>query len=66
VALGDMVTTVAAWRLDRIQINGRYSRMQIRSGDLARLRQAVLHAMGMGEWKPEEVRVKVAVAKSQG
>lgn len=40
----DMLTCVAAHRLDRVKVAGRYNRVQIRKGDLLRVRQAVLHA----------------------
>jgi mRNA interferase MazF len=46
----DMVAHVAARRLDRVKINGRYTSPRIRSEDLARVRKCVLHAMGMERW----------------
>jgi mRNA interferase MazF len=46
-AKADMVTCVAAHRLDRMKINGRYSRAQIRKEDLLAIRKAVLYALGM-------------------
>ncbi len=53
-AKGDMITCVAARRLDRIRINGRYSRVQIRKVDLNLIRRAVLHALGMETWRQAE------------
>lgn len=60
-AKGDMVTCVAIHRLDRIMLNGRYSRARIRKEDLRLVRQAVLHALGMETWKQTEVFVKTAL-----
>ena len=54
----DMVTCVASHRLDRVRVNGRYSRAQIRKEDLQRLREAVLHALGMETWRPAEAAIK--------
>lgn len=54
-AKADMLTCVASHRLDRIKMNGRYSRAQIRKEDLDSVRRAVLHALGIETWKPEEV-----------
>ncbi len=45
-------------RLDRVMVNGRYTRCQIRKGDLHLVRVAVLHALGMESWKQVEVEVK--------
>ena len=56
-----MVTCVASRRLDRVMVNGRYSRAQIRKEDLQRLRKAVLHALGMEAWKQDEGIVKAAL-----
>lgn len=60
-AKADMVTCVASRRLDRVMVNGRYSRAQIRKEDLQRLRKAVLHALGMEAWKQDEGIVKAAL-----
>src|ERR1700722_19687729 len=49
-----MVNRIAARRLDPIKVAGRYNRVQIRKDDLARVRQAVLHALGMETWKEVE------------
>lgn len=57
-AKADMVTCVAAHRLDRVRINGRYSRAQIRKDDLLLVRKAVLHALGMETWQQAEVIVR--------
>ena len=46
-AKADMVAAVAANRLDRVRVSGRYRRTQIRKPDLLRVRPAVLHALGM-------------------
>jgi uncharacterized protein YifN (PemK superfamily) len=54
-AKADMLTCVASRRLDRVKINGRYSRAQIRKEDLVLVRKAVLHALGMETWKEAEV-----------
>jgi len=51
-AKADMVSCVAHHRLDRIRVNGRYSRATIRKPDLHRIRVAVLHALGMEAWRP--------------
>jgi hypothetical protein len=53
-----MVTCVGSHRLDRVMVNGRYTRCQIRKGDLHLVRVAVLHALGMESWKQAEVEVK--------
>ena len=53
-----MVTCVASHRLDRVRINGRYSRAQIRKEDLFLIRKAVLHALGMETWQQAEVIVR--------
>jgi mRNA interferase MazF len=60
----NMVTCVAAHRLDRMKVAGRYNRVQIRRDDLARVRQAVLHALGMETWKEAEIVVEVSVAQA--
>ena len=60
-AKANMVTCVAARRLDRVMVNGRYSRAQIRKEDLALIRKAVLHALGMETWQKAEVIVKTAL-----
>jgi mRNA interferase MazF len=57
-AKADMVTCVGSHRLDRVMVNGRYTRCQIRKGDLHLVRVAVLHALGMESWKQVEVEVK--------
>jgi uncharacterized protein YifN (PemK superfamily) len=57
-AKADMVTCVASHRLDRVRINGRYSRAQIRKEDLFLIRKAVLHALGMETWQQAEVIVR--------
>jgi uncharacterized protein YifN (PemK superfamily) len=54
-ALADKVTCVASWRLDRMQIHGKYYRAQIRRTDLTALRQAVLSACGMETWREVEI-----------
>ena len=60
-AKADMVTCVGAHRLDRVRIDGRYSRAQIRKEDLSLVRIAVLHALGMETWKQAEVIVRKAL-----
>jgi mRNA interferase MazF len=60
----DMVNCVAARRLDRIKVAGRYNRVQIRRDDLARVRQAVLHALGMETWKEVEIVVEATVTQT--
>ncbi len=62
----DMVTCVAAHRLDRVKAAGRYNRVQIRRDDLARVRQALLHALGMETWKEVEIVVEAAVIQTTG
>jgi hypothetical protein len=57
-AKADMVTCVGSHRLDRVMLNGRYTRCQIRKGDLYLVRVAVLHALGTESWKQAEVEVK--------
>ena len=61
----DMVTCVAAHRLDRVKVAGRYNRVQIRRDDLARIRSAVLHGLGMESWKQVEVIVTTEVITQQ-
>jgi uncharacterized protein YifN (PemK superfamily) len=56
-ALADMVTCVASHRLDRLRMNGRSFRAQIRKDDLQAIRKAVLAALGMSDW----VQVECAV-----
>ena|ERR1700677_2779434 len=56
----DMVTCVSAHPLERLKINGRYLRGQIREKDLQRVRQAVLHALGMEAWRKPEVAMNAA------
>jgi mRNA interferase MazF len=56
-AKADMITCVAASRLDRLKINGRYTGCRIRKEDLDAIRKAVLHALGMETWKQVEVTV---------
>jgi uncharacterized protein YifN (PemK superfamily) len=62
-ALTGMVTCVALWRLNRLKINGRYTSVRIRDGDLLRLKEAALHSMGMPGWKPPEPVGVAMVAK---
>jgi len=57
-AKADMMTCVSASRLDRVKVNGNFSRVRIRKEDLACVRQAVLHALGMEEWQ-QVVEVKI-------
>jgi hypothetical protein len=59
-----MVTCIAARRLDRIKVAGRYNRVQIRRDDLARVRQAVLHALGMETWKEVAIIVETTVSQT--
>jgi mRNA interferase MazF len=59
-AKADLVTCVAHHRLDRVKINGRYSRAVIRRDDLQRVRRAVLHALGMESWREVETQVQAA------
>jgi|ERR1017187_7518602 uncharacterized protein YifN (PemK superfamily) len=63
-AKADMVTCVGAHRLDRVKVNGRYSRAQIRQEDLHMIRKAVLHALGMEAWQQAEVAVRTELTKS--
>jgi uncharacterized protein YifN (PemK superfamily) len=53
-AKADMIACVAAHRLDRVRVNRRYNRVQIRKADLLRIKQAVLHALGMETWSEVE------------
>jgi uncharacterized protein YifN (PemK superfamily) len=46
-AKADMLTCVGKHRLDRVKVNGRYSRVCIRKDDLMAIRRAVLNALGM-------------------
>jgi uncharacterized protein YifN (PemK superfamily) len=55
-AKADMVSCVAASRLDRVEHNGRFSRVQIRAVDLLAVRSAVLHALGMEKWRELETK----------
>lgn len=63
-AKADMVVSVAAHRLDRIRVNGKYTRAQIRRSDLLRVRAAVLHALGMADWR--QVNDPKAMATNAG
>lgn len=63
-ALGNMVTCVKAQRLDRMKINGRHSKAQIRSGDLAAVRKIVLCALGMDSVLNAEEIAMVAVSSA--
>jgi mRNA interferase MazF len=63
-AKADLVTCVAHHRLDRLKINGRYSRAVIRRDDLQRVRKAVLHALGMETWREVEAQVVAAQAQA--
>ena len=51
-AKADMITCVARHRLDRLKVGGHFTATRIRADDLTRLRQAVLHAIGMNGWCP--------------
>jgi mRNA interferase MazF len=53
-AKADMVVNVAAHRLERLRINGRFTSVRIRENDLLRVRKAVLHALGMEKWREVE------------
>ena len=59
-AKADMITCVAARRLDRVKMNGRYTGCRIRKDDLERVRRSVLHALGIGHWREVEVMVRSA------
>ncbi|MGA3027516.1 MAG: type II toxin-antitoxin system PemK/MazF family toxin [Bryobacteraceae bacterium] len=54
-AKADMLTCVASYRLDRLKVNGRYCRVQIRKDDLHAVRRAVLHALGMDTWARADI-----------
>jgi hypothetical protein len=59
-----MVVSVAAHRLDRVRVKGRYMRVQIRKADLSRVKQSLLHALGMESWlEVEDSSEKIADAK---
>lgn len=58
----DMVTCVGAHRLDRVMLNGRYTRCQVRKEDLHLIRKAVLHALGMESWQKAEVTVRTTLS----
>lgn len=53
-AKADMVTCVASHRLDRMRVNGRFTRTRISAEDLQRNRESVLHALGMETWRQVE------------
>ena len=58
-----MVVSVAAHRLERLRVNGRYMRVQIRKSDLTRVRRSILHALGMETWhEVESLPDKVSTA----
>jgi len=63
-AKADMVTCVGKHRLDRVKLNGQYSRFNIRKDDLMALRKAVLHALGMQDWRQIEQSSGVTVSAS--
>src|SRR5215813_7953311 len=50
-AKADMVVTVAAHRLERMRINGRFMSVRVKEADVLRLRKAVLYALGMEKWR---------------
>ncbi len=50
-ALANKLSCVKLQRLDRMWIGGRYTAAKIRPSDLQAVRRAVLHAMGMENWK---------------
>lgn len=64
-AKADMLSCVAYRRLDRIRINGRYCRAEIRKDDLLSVRKAVLHAMGMENWVQVEVASRSVAASGE-
>jgi uncharacterized protein YifN (PemK superfamily) len=65
-ALTDMVTCVARWRLNRLKLNDRFVSSRIRETDLFRIREAVLHSMGMVGWKQREPLAVEIVADIEG
>jgi mRNA interferase MazF len=60
-AKADMVVSVAAHRLDRVRLNGRYMRVQIRKADLQRVKTSILHALGMEAWREVEDSAKTVM-----
>lgn len=58
----DMLSCVANHRLNRIRLNGRSVRGQVRKEDLHRIRRAVLSALGMSDWRQVETTARVAEA----
>lgn len=63
-AKADMTTCVGSHRLDRVRVNGRYTRCQIRKDDLHRVRRGLLHALGMDTWRETEVTQTALLADS--
>jgi uncharacterized protein YifN (PemK superfamily) len=61
-AKADMLTCVGSHRLDRVRIDGRYSRASISAEDLLRVRGAVLHALGMEAWQEVTIRSRITDA----
>lgn len=57
-AKGDMMCCVGFHRLDRLKINGRYTKSAIRKEDLHRIRKSLLHALGMETWAQVEASVQ--------
>jgi uncharacterized protein YifN (PemK superfamily) len=63
-AKADMVTCVGKHGLDRIKVNGKYSRVAIRRNDLMAIRRAVLHTLGMQDWRQAEEKEFVSAHES--
>ncbi|MGJ5816141.1 type II toxin-antitoxin system PemK/MazF family toxin [Paludibaculum fermentans] len=53
-AKANMVTCVGRHRLDRVRMGGRYMSPRLRAADLQRVRQSVLYAIGMSDWRGPE------------
>jgi uncharacterized protein YifN (PemK superfamily) len=58
-AKADMLACVSKHRLDRVRFNGQYQRCRIRPTDLHRVRNATIHALGLGDWHEYEVLVRL-------
>ncbi len=60
-AKADMISCVGQRRLDRVKCNGQYCRLMIRREDLMAVRRAVLHALGLQNWRQVEEKTEVAM-----
>lgn len=60
-ALADMITCVSGDRLDRIKINGQYSRAQLRTDDLQRVRMIAAKSLGLETLLHQDIIEKISI-----